>query len=116
MSTVRLLCVIMKHILLIGWKKNEGKWLWEQSKTSTWCPTQKVCQYQFSMSIFKTNAMVYEVDLIMCWFTWCQKNYNMLSFYLKGSDSVYIPFDMYVYNESFSFILYVFHKQKKLYF
>jgi hypothetical protein len=50
----------------------------------------------------------------MCWFTWRQKNYNVLSLYLKGSDSVYIPFDMYVYNESFSFMLYVFHKQEQL--
>jgi len=42
------------------------------------------------------------------------KNYNVLPLYLTGSDSIYIPFDMYVYTESFSFILYVFHKQKQL--
>jgi len=51
----------MKHILIDWMTKSEGKLLWEQSKDSTWCPTQKVCQYQFSMYIFKTNAMVYEI-------------------------------------------------------
>ena len=45
-------------------KKKEGKLLWEQSKANILCPTQKVCQYQFCMCIFKTNEMVYEVMLI----------------------------------------------------
>jgi hypothetical protein len=43
-----------------------------------------------------------------------QKNHNVLPLYLRDTDSIYIPFDIYVYTESFSFILYVFHKQKQL--
>jgi len=35
-----------------------------------WSHERKICPYQLSMCIFKTNSMVYEVYLLTCWFTW----------------------------------------------